>query len=421
MVKSVFRICSVVFMGGVLSAQSIAPRTFRAVAGESRTAALRDGIPPMISVDSTRITPPLEFPIRVETSSVLEALGLRLVIPPATPPGDYTMEIGGRNSAGRSVSTTVHVKVDPVALLRLPAPARPPVILMNGFQLSCSDTASTLAASADTFDQLANLLQADGATVSYFNNCAYGSNVSIEQLAGQLGTYIAGLQYTDGTPVEQVDVVVHSMGGLIVRAYLSGKQAAAGMFSPPANPKIRKAVFLATPHFGSYQANNPLASSLFTNATQLGEMKPGSQFLWDLATWNQFGDDLRGVDALAVAGNAGKISSAANASDGVVSLTSASLLFAEPDMRTRVVPYCHIQTNSGSEIESTEASLLACNGPGIAYIDSASHLSYEIISSFLAGTSAWQTIGKPPSQDNYLDQYGGLFVAVRSTQGRVLQ
>jgi len=43
--------------------------------------------------------------------------------------------------------------------------------------------------------------------------------------------------------------------------------------------------------------------------------------------WNQFGDDLRGVDAVAAIGNAGT----AQASDGVVETTAASLDFALPD------------------------------------------------------------------------------------------
>jgi pimeloyl-ACP methyl ester carboxylesterase len=423
-VKRVCRACSLVFLAicldGALVAQAIAPRTFRAVAGESRTAGLRDGVPPMTVITSTRTTPPLEFPIRVEAAPVTEPLALRLVLPPATPAGNYTIEITGRDTEGRSISAMLQMTVEGVTLSRPVVMSSPPVILLNGFQLSCSDTASTLAASADTFDQLATFLLADGVDVAYFNNCAYGSDASIEQLAGQLNNYIAALKYTDGAPVDQVDLVAHSMGGLIVRAYLSGKQSSPGAFSPPESPKIRKAIFLATPHFGSYQADNPFAEILFTAGSQLNEMKPGSQFLWDLATWNQSGDDLRGVDALAVAGDAGAIDSSTNASDGVVSLTSASLLFAEPDARTRIVPYCHIQTNSGSPVETTEASYLDCTGPGIAYIDTPSHQSYQIISSFLADNAAWQAVGHPPSQDKYLDQYGGLFVAAENAEGQYL-
>jgi hypothetical protein len=51
------------------------------------------------------------------------------------------------------------------------------------------------------------------------------------------------------------------MGGLIVRSYLSGKQTAEGTFNPPAETKIRKLVFLATPHFGTAAAGTSRPSS----------------------------------------------------------------------------------------------------------------------------------------------------------------
>jgi hypothetical protein len=88
----------------------------------------------------------------------------------------------------------------------------PPVILMNGWQFNCTDQNSTVADSVGTFGAMASALSP---SVLFFNNCAYG-DIPIEQLAGQLAPYIAGLTYPDGTPVAQVDLVTHSMGGLIV-------------------------------------------------------------------------------------------------------------------------------------------------------------------------------------------------------------
>jgi uncharacterized protein (TIGR03437 family) len=78
---------------------------------------------------------------------------------------------------------------------------------------------------------------------------------------------------------------------------------------------------------------------------------------------------------------------------------------------TRIVDYCHIPLSPG-----TEAGYLGCTGPGIAYIDTPSHLSYQAIQSFLANTNGWQAVGNPPSQDPYLSGYGGLFLAVKNTQ-----
>ena len=185
----VFRAITAVFLGfcleGALVAQAIGPRAFRAVAGEARTGDARDGVPPMAAVTSTRTTPPLEFPIRVETGPS----GLRLVIPPATPPGDYTVEVEGRDPDARNIGTLLRVTVDAVTFTPAAVSARPPVILLNGFQLVCGDTASTLAASADTFGQLATLLQADGVGV------AYGS---LRTLGGVLGWKYRQLPYPGG-------------------------------------------------------------------------------------------------------------------------------------------------------------------------------------------------------------------------------
>jgi len=382
---------------GTIAAQTIEPRALRAVAGEGSTVAWRGGN--ITAILTARTVPPLVFPIRVELD--ITTSRLRVVTPPATPPGDYKVEVTGRDANGRVVSATLQLTVDAVTMPHATVPARPPVILLNGFQLVCTDTASTLVASQETFGQLATLLQADGASVLFFNNCAYG-DISIEQLGGQLGAYIGGLHYTDGTSVTQVDLVAHSMGGLIARAYLAGKGQTSGAFSPPANPMVRKMVAIATPHYGSFQAANI--------GVQESEMAPGNQFLWDLATWNQGQDDLRGVDALAIVGNAGTFGTTNNASDGVVSLTSGSLGFVEPDQRTRIVPYCHITPGPLTGLG------MSCSGAqGIADINSASHLTAQIVRSFLANTTAWQSIGTPPSADPFLSRYGGGLVALKGT------
>jgi uncharacterized protein (TIGR03437 family) len=277
---------------------------------------------------------------------------------------------------------------------------------MNGFQLSCTgSTDSTLIGSQDTFGQMAALLQSDGASVTFFNNCAYGNDVAIEQLAAELGAYISALRYTDGTPVTQVDLVAHSMGGLIARTYLAGMQSG-GVLAPPLNPKVHKLVQLAAPNFGSF-----LTSLL--GGTQTGEMTPGSAFLWNLATWNQHGDDLRGVDAIAVVGNQGTHYPPGHMDDGVVGVTSGSLGFARPDVRTRVVPYCHVPVVANSLV----GFFVSCLGSGIAFIDDASHLSAQIVRSFLADTQDWTTLGKSPSQDPVLSVFGGVMFAAQSPNG----
>lgn len=368
-------------------------------AGEARTLPRGPGGGRLGSIFRARTEPPLEFPPLV---SVDESGAIRMTVPPATPRGEYRVVVAARTEDGRDASFDVALTVDAVTV-GPPSSGKPPVVLLNGFQLSCpANPDSTLASAADTFGQLPSLLQSDGLSVVFFNNCVYGPGAAIEALASQLKTYLASLAYTDGSPVTRVDLVAHSMGGLIARAYLAGLQAD-GSLNPPASTGIRKLIQLATPNFGSYQAN-------LVSSTQAVEMTPGSLFLWNLATWNQRGDDLRGVDALAVIGNAGT-EAQANQSDGVVSLTSGSLGFARADQRTRIVPYCHI-TSSG-----LIAAILHCTGQGIADVDSPAHLSAKIVRSFLANTAEWQAIGTVPSGDTFLSQYGGLFFAAAQTGG----
>jgi len=108
-----------------------------------------------------------------------------------------------------------------------------PVVFLDGYQLGCIGDSSFQAnfGSADT------VLQASNLVTLYFDNCSVPNVPPIETLGAAFGQFLASLKYTNGTPVPLVDVVAHSMGGLIVRAYLSGMQvAAAGMpatFAPP--------------------------------------------------------------------------------------------------------------------------------------------------------------------------------------------
>ena len=97
-----------------------------------------------------------------------------------------------------------------------------------------------------------------------------------------------------------VDVVAHSMGGLMVPCYLSRKQTSGPPFDPPASVRICNAFFLAAPHFGA-----GIAQLGFGLDGQLDELASGSRFLFDLATWNQGTDDLRGVESVAAIANGG--------------------------------------------------------------------------------------------------------------------
>jgi uncharacterized protein (TIGR03437 family) len=283
----------------------------------------------------------------------------------------------------------------------VPRGSKPPVLFINGYQNLCPVQFS------DTFGTFDQVLQSNGEVSLFFNTCSQPKNASIEDLGAAFGTFLSGLRYQDGQAVDEVDIVAHSMGGLVLRSYLSGKQNASGVFQPPAATHVRRAVFLATPHFGS-----GVAVLLGLPVPQVQELASGSRFLFDLATWNQGTDDLRGIDAIAAAGNGGTgfgLGTMPGFDDGVVALTSASLRFYMPG-RTRVVPFCHV--NGGGLV--TFAGLCPTGAVGIANIQSATQDAARIVVSFLNGTDDWKSVGTPAENDKFLSIDGGLDVTART-------
>ena len=281
----------------------------------------------------------------------------------------------------------------------IPHTTLPPVVFIDGYQATCPATFS------GTFGIADQVLESNGEVTLFFSTCSLPPTASIEDLGAAFAKFLSGLSYTDGKPVDQVDVVAHSMGGLVLRCYLSGKQNAAGTFQPPAATHVRKIVFLASPNFGTGIA------SLLGVTNQLQEISSGSAFLFGLDTWNQGTDDLRGIDAVAAAGNAGSggTGNPAGFDDGVVTLTSASLQFYLPG-HTRVIPYCHVDSTGIVAV----FDLCPDNAPGIADIESATHNSAQIIVSFLGGTSDWQSVGTAPEDNPFLSVDGGLIVEARA-------
>jgi uncharacterized protein (TIGR03437 family) len=289
----------------------------------------------------------------------------------------------------------------------VPNGPNPPVVFLNGYQIACSGT--DFASNFGVADQLLKNLNI---VTLYFDNCSVPGRPSLEGLGLAFGQFLAALKYTDGTPVTQVDIVAHSMGGLIVRAYLAGMQdTSPAFFKPPATIPIRRAVFLGTPHFGTKVAN------LFGNDKQTQEMSLGSQFLFDLNTWNQGTDDLRGVSAIAIAANGGTgvESGTAGFDDGVVTLTSSSLSFVKPGL-TRIVPFCH----SGNSFLTTFGACSPSAPPLNIVSSDLSSPVVQIVASFLAGTDAWKSTGSSGDTNTLLTTTAGLYAQLRDNNDAVI-
>jgi uncharacterized protein (TIGR03437 family) len=365
----------------------------------------------------------------LETSGLVVGPGytpdqILLAASPRATPGQYTVTLSATSETGEERQTTLAVVVQAQVTVP-PGSTRPPVVLLNGWMTGFTSSCPIATTSATTFGNLAQYLVSDGVPVVYlFDNCVEDAGNTIEALGADLGAFLNTIKYDSGAQVPQIDLVAHSMGGLIARAYLAGIQPNQ-TFLPPAPTLVRKLVLIATPNFGSFVAGNYVYS--IAAGSQSAELVPGSALLWNLATWNQLGDDLRGVNAIAVIGNAGSyipsLSSGTysnNASDGLVSLTSASMGFAYGSVlsATRVVPYCHIDPTAFTNIS---LGTFACNAPGIANVTDTNHYTGQIVRSFLAGTTAWSSIGNPPASDPWLKTYGGMFFALVNGSGNYVK
>jgi triacylglycerol lipase len=95
----------------------------------------------------------------------------------------------------------------------------------------------------------------------------FGSNL---EHAHEIRTAILGLR--ERTGAQFIDVVAHSMGGLALRYYLVKET----LHDTASVPPVRRAVFLATPHRGTWTA-------WLAWGQGAREMRPGSEFLRDLS------------------------------------------------------------------------------------------------------------------------------------------
>ncbi|MHC5908705.1 esterase/lipase family protein [Streptomyces sp. S6] len=142
---------------------------------------------------------------------------------------------------------------DPPGAPRLPAPPRPPVVLLHGFIDNRSVFVLLRRALAEHGDRPLTSLNYSPLTCD------------IRTAADLLGRHIEDICARTGSP--QVDVVGHSLGGLIARYYV---QRLGG------DTRVRTLVTLGTPHAGTRAV--PLANA----HPIVRQMRPGSPVLKEL-------------------------------------------------------------------------------------------------------------------------------------------
>ena len=217
---------------------------------------------------STSTVPTGEHEISVGRNR--ETQELFLAVPLTMPTGTYEVNVSLWNDKGEERRATIQVEIDPLS--PIPQTVRTPVVLINGFQLpDLKNTCPPSEDSSSIFGNLEDYLLLDRVPSVFLDNCRqYPNKCPIEDLGNRLRQFLGSLRYTDGTTVPEVDIVAHSMGGLIARSYITGKQSTPGVFRPPAEHKVRKVIFTGTPHFGAGLAGLSIGLGSQAPSMQLG-------------------------------------------------------------------------------------------------------------------------------------------------------
>lgn len=298
----------------------------------------------------------------------------------------------------------------------IPPPA--PVVLVHGFT-GDPDT---------TFGGMKQFLEQDGwPAVSYFD---YSDKTpyevrsptvvqwSIENLAGELAKHICnnvkgGLLGQDGECSEpgQVDIVAHSMGGLIARAYIAGmaQDKANSNSRIPYDDDIRRLIMAGTPNYGAapsfLQYLGGLESTACTVNRQACEMVFGSNFVWSLTErWrdvvlrkNRF--PVSNLLAISGTNDGFTANCVEDIGDGIVGIASSALPYDEqdsflPDIQRRYVPYRHADIPSDDCRDSGKLVYVDDNG-GVN--DKDTHQTFQLIREFLeTGTTTPDPDREPP-------------------------
>jgi pimeloyl-ACP methyl ester carboxylesterase len=151
---------------------------------------------------------------------------------------------------------------------------RPPVMLVHGF-----------VGGPDTWDEMSKYLQ--NSKYDTYMGDYYATNQNIESLAGTLKVHIQKqkLDYANANiKLTKVDVIGHSMGGLIARSYTTNKTIYLD--------DVRKLITIGTPHRGSSWIDvtfgRAIAAWFATHKTPALQLSANSPFLqklnkgWDI-------------------------------------------------------------------------------------------------------------------------------------------
>jgi hypothetical protein len=191
---------------------------------------------------------------------------------------------------------------------------------------------------------MADLLMQEGFNVDYAD---YGTDhagdlrASADNLQVGIREIVSSTSTLNPDGVEKLDIIAHSMGGLVTRAFMTNMHWSA--IANPYNKEIRRLIMVGTPNYGTpLGAFGELLLTCSAGAdirdAQAEQMRYGSGFLWTLHNeWTKFVEPRPEVvdRILVVAGTGGP-----GWNDAVVNVSSAALTRGSTEA-VRYVPYIH--------------------------------------------------------------------------------
>ena len=127
----------------------------------------------------------------------------------------------------------------------IPNTGRPPVVFVNGYQRTCSG--ATFAGTFGRPTTCSKLMLAYRYSSITAPNESPTNHPPIETLGNAFGRFLTASVTSAARKFSQVDIVAHSMGGLIVRSYLAGKQPRMESSLLPRLPRFARLFFSARP------------------------------------------------------------------------------------------------------------------------------------------------------------------------------
>jgi N-acetylneuraminic acid mutarotase/pimeloyl-ACP methyl ester carboxylesterase len=277
-------------------------------------------------------------------------------------PGQHAVVLTVDDGRGGTAQDQVVVTVTPL------------VILVHGW----NGSPSSFGSMGDLLGNLFTVLDFD-----YSTSTGLCSGVSIQRIAEEFGGRLQTWVPPGSGHRGSVNVLAHSMGGLVVQAYMVG-------FANPALPyggEIGRIIMAGTPNYGTPLGQFLVSVLQLKGCAQVFEMAYSSDFLWNLhGAWEQRPP----LTADRVLGIAGAVlcpglpdGSPLGSKDGIV--TTVSVPLPESGMSTALyVPYKHYP---GTVVSVLADQLLLCPQPELVRPTSSDHWTYQIARAFFQGSS----------------------------------